>query len=98
MDTLEKFQEWSTQNGVHLNRHIVVMQKQAQNLRAYVDLFERYPANSVEFKVEVEKLLSQIGDIATEMKEVNDSFAQDCDRFVDILNSLKQDILRVAKK
>lgn len=93
---LEEFMDWSDRNAVHLNRHISIANKQTDNLRAYVELFQKYPANSIEFKVEVEKLLFGIGELANELQETTSQFSQDAADFMGILDGIKQEFLKRA--
>lgn len=92
-EIIESFKNWSDRNGVHLSRHIVIMTKQTENLRSYVELFQKYPANSPEFKAEVESLLEGIKVLADELHEVNGQFAEDCSDFSGVLEALKTEIL-----
>jgi hypothetical protein len=98
MDTLNKFIGWENRSRTHTNRHIIVLQKQIDNMRSYVELFGKYPANSIEFKVEVERLYLEIKDICDEMGEVAQGFSDDSGSFIEILDSLKEDLKRKVKR
>lgn len=98
MGSLEKFEEWCDRNHTHLERQLYVMRKQALNIGRYVELFRTYPANSPEFKVEVEKLYREIGNICDEIREVDGILAEDYGSFVDVLTMMQEELNDTRKR
>lgn len=92
MNTLEKFRLWADQNETYLNRFMRIIERQVQNQRNYVDLFSRYPANSVEFKIEVERLYNQISPILDDVRENNQNLMDNMDLFKEVMEELGKDI------
>lgn len=96
MDSLTKFNEWFDRNHTHVERQIQVMKKQALNIRNYVELFRTYPANSLEFKVEVEKLYNEISNICDEIREVDNCLAEDYEGFKSVLELMHSEMSRLV--
>lgn len=97
MDTLEKFRLFEGRNATHLNRFLKILERQVDNQRQYVELFRRYPANSVEFKVEVERLYSELCPLLEDFQENNNNIISDGELFVEVLNELRKDINKLPK-
>lgn len=97
MNTLEMFEDWSGRHHTHVDRHILILNKQAESLRSYVELIKNHPVNDYEFLVEILKIHGKLVTLIDELAETNHSFIQDCDDFREILDSLKQDFLKVKK-
>lgn len=97
MNTLEMFEDWSARHHTHVDRHILILNKQAESLRSYIELIRSRPVNDDEFLTEILKIHGKLVTLIDELGEINLSFIQDCDDFRDILDSLKQDFLKVKK-
>lgn len=91
-DTLEMFHQWSFQNDTHMQRSLNILERQIKNQRDYVELFHKYPANSVEFKVEVEKLYRDLGNLLEEFRENTADHAHDFELFQKVLKRMRKDI------
>lgn len=97
MNTLEMFEDWSARHHTHVDGHILILNKQAESLRSYIELIRSRPVNDDEFLTEILKIHGKLVTLIDELGETNLSFIQDCDDFRDILDSLKQDFLKVKK-
>lgn len=71
------------------------MGRQVENQLQYVSLFSKYPANSIEFKIEVERLYSEISPILDEFRENNDNLIANGRRFIEVLECLEKEIERL---
>ena len=92
MDSLEKLKLWSDREQTHMNRFIFILGKQVTNQRSYVDLFSKYPANSLEFKIEVERLYEELGGILIDCKENIEDLMKDLEEFQDVLETFHSEI------
>jgi hypothetical protein len=91
--TLDKFNRWGEYNHTHLTRFERVLARQILNQRAYIDLFSKYPANSIEFRVEAKKLYLEYADLLDEFKESMYDFINDGDLFKDVLISFEKEYI-----
>lgn len=96
--SMEKFQQWNDVHGVHLNHHVSIISRQADLFKGYIDLIQSCSVNTPEFYDGIMRLHQSIGQLAEEMKEVNDTFAEDCSDFQDILTTMQEEILASAQK
>jgi hypothetical protein len=93
--SLQMFQDWSSRNDVHLNRHLSILKRQSDIFARYVDAIKSYPVSAPEFVAEIMNLHSSIVVLLDELRETNDSFVQDCDDFKNILDTLRSEVLKV---
>lgn len=96
--SMRKFETWNDVHGVHLNRHVSIIQRQADVFQGYIDLVQSYPVNTPEFLDGIMKLHKRVGQLAEEMKEVNDTFVEDCSSFQDVLTTMQEEILASTQR
>ena len=92
-NSLEEFEGWSSRHGTHMDRHVSILNRQADVFKNYLAILRTHPVNSIEFYNEILALHNLIADLLGEMEEVNIAFIQDIDDFRLMLTTLKGEIL-----
>lgn len=97
MDALDKLREFEERHATHLNRFLIILQEQVANQGEYVELFQKYPANSIEFKAEVEKLYHELSYLLEDFRENNKELIRDGEVLVEAMTMIEEDIKKLPK-
>lgn len=87
--------KWQLHNETHSKRHVGIIQRQTRIAQEWLDAVKKYPANSEEIKVEINRLWKQLGNLYEETKEVYLDMASDNEMLAQVIVALQKEIKKL---